>query len=60
MKVIKTPVIKFLAFCTLSAFLFWLGGFDFNRRGDDVALSLFFTVALSALFTILSEIGKTK
>ena len=60
MKDIKIPVIKFLAFCALGAFLFWVGGFDFNRRGDDVALGIFFTVVLSALFTILSEMGKTK
>jgi len=53
---------KYLIFSSLAVFfvlsLFWLGGFDFNERGDTaVFCSLFCTTAVFG--TCLTIYGKT-
>lgn len=39
----------FFGFLAFYAFLAWLSGFNFDRRGDDVAVFTFLAIAFSAL-----------
>jgi hypothetical protein len=39
----------FLSVCAASALFFWLAGFDFDRRGLDVAHAAVSTIFIAAL-----------
>lgn len=47
-------VITFIICCVISAFLWWLGGYDFNSRGPIVMIwatvTGFWCAAIAALF----------
>jgi predicted PurR-regulated permease PerM len=63
MKYIK-PIFAAAITGIILAFVFWLGGYDFDRRGSDVAWSagftlffMFFVFALVSAFQELSELS---
>ena len=47
---IKTVAV-FIGLLALSAFLFWLGGFNFDRRGEDVAFSTLIVIFAACFLT---------
>lgn len=51
-RLMKTTILAILAFftiCACSAIISWLAGYDFNRRGDDVAFTAFMTIMFGAI-----------
>lgn len=44
-------LLAFFGLLAVAAGVFWLGGFNFDRRGPDVAFSALFTLCLAILAT---------
>lgn len=66
MKYVK-PIVATAITGVILAFVFWLGGYDFDRRGSDVAWSagftlffMFFVFALVSAFQELTDATKAK
>lgn len=47
---IKTVAV-FIGLLALGAFLFWLGGFNFDRRDEDVAFGALIVIFAACFFT---------
>ena len=66
MKYVK-PIFAAAITGVILTFVFWLGGYDFDRRGSDVALSagftlffMFFVFALVSAFQELADATKAR